>query len=77
MNRNFHTQNPFVELKKEVLSKLFWVFPETKDKLQHWANNKLEVLNIDITADYIQSDLLPQFYSQYMNEMDDGEMPIS
>jgi len=75
--QKFPHPNQFVELKKEVVPKLFRVFPEAKDKLQHWANNKLEVLNSDATADYIQSDLLLQFYSQYVNEMEDGEMPMS
>jgi len=59
------------------LSKAVLSFPEEQDKLWHWANNKLEVLNSDATADYIQSDLLFQFYSQYVNEMEDGEMPMS
>jgi len=75
--QKFPHPNPFVKLKKEVIPKLLQVFPEAQDKICCWANNKLEVLNSDATADYIQSDLLLQFYSQYVNEMEDGEMPMS
>jgi len=62
---------------KEIVLKLFWAFPNAGNELRCWANNNMEKLNSDATADYIWSHLLPKFYSQYVSEMEDGEMSMS
>jgi len=63
--------NPFVDSKKEVLPKLFKFFQ--KHEMNSGNDKKLETLNSNASADYIQSHMLLKFYSQYVNEMENGK----
>jgi len=53
-----------------VQPKLFCVFPEARDELRQWVNQKLEQLNSGYTAEFIRSELIPKLYVKYSNEID-------
>jgi len=61
-------------LDKEVQPKIFRVYPEAREELRRWANQNLELLNSDLAAEFIRDNLTNNFFDQYANELEEGEI---
>ncbi len=67
--------NTFVVTEKEIQSKIFCVFLEARD--EHWVDQNLELLNSDVAAEFIQSELVNKVYDQYLYELASNEIQLS
>ena len=69
--------NTFVETEKEIQPKIFRIYPEARDELRRWANQNLELLNSDVAAEFIRSELVDKVYDQYLYELASDEIQLS